>query len=107
MNLQKSLFKKLLFTAALSISIFYAGCSGNNQNENVPEKNSAGKDVLKFWHFWSEPSQRKAIQQLVKKFEEKYDCDVQLTELSWNDGKTKLLAAFNSRSEERRVGKKV
>jgi ABC-type glycerol-3-phosphate transport system substrate-binding protein len=67
-----------------------------DHNADAPEKNADGKNVLKFWHFWSEPTQRKAIQEIVKGFEEKYDCDVQLTELSWNDGKTKLLAAFNS-----------
>lgn len=90
-----SLFKKHMYVCVLVALTFLSACN-NDQKNGVPEKNADGKNVLKFWHFWSEPSQRKAIQELAKKFEEKYDCDVQLTELSWNDGKTKLLAAFNS-----------
>lgn len=52
--------------------------------------------VIKFWHFWSEPNQKKALLELVKQFEKENNCKVELTELSWNDGKTKLVAAFNS-----------
>ena len=53
-------------------------------------------NTIKFWHFWSEPYQVKVIDSLVKKFEEKHNVKVELTELSWNDGKTKLFAAFSS-----------
>ncbi len=55
-------------------------------------------NTIKFWHFWSEPYQVKVIDSLVKKFEDKYNVKVDLTELSWNDGKTKLFAAFSSNS---------
>ncbi|HYF04377.1 MAG TPA: extracellular solute-binding protein [Patescibacteria group bacterium] len=82
--------------SALVLGVVLASCSKENDSRGEPPKNADGKNIVRFWHFWSEPSQRKAIQQLVQKFEEKCDCDVQLTELSWNDGKTKLLAAFNS-----------
>ncbi|MES2764553.1 MAG: sugar ABC transporter substrate-binding protein [Bacteroidota bacterium] len=80
----------------LLFAVIVAASCSSDKKAGEPLKNADGKNVLKFWHFWSEPSQRKAIQELAKRFEEKYDCDVELTELSWNDGKTKLLAAFNS-----------
>jgi hypothetical protein len=52
--------------------------------------------VVRFWHFWSEPSYRRALQELIAEFEQRSGCRVELTELSWNEGKAKLLAAFNS-----------
>lgn len=54
------------------------------------------RPVIRFWHFWSEPYQRGVIDSLVKIFENENDCRVEITPLSWNDGKTKLFAAFNS-----------
>jgi multiple sugar transport system substrate-binding protein len=57
---------------------------------------SGGNQTIKFWHFWSEPSQKQALKDLVAEFEKQEHCTVELTDLSWNDGKTKLLAAFNS-----------
>lgn len=51
---------------------------------------------LTFWHFWSEPNQSKVIKELISEFERENNCKVLITELSWNDGKTKLIAAFNS-----------
>jgi len=63
--------------------------------------NKSGGDsanTIKFWHFWSEPSQRAALQQMIGEFEKQNNCKVEVTELSWNDGKTKLLAAFNSKT---------
>jgi len=59
-------------------------------------KSSKTEETIKFWHFWSEPNQKKALIELIEKFELEYNCKVELTELSWNDGKTKLIAAFNS-----------
>lgn len=74
--------KKLIFIAFLSFLV--NACNKSNEKE------------LKFWHFWSEPNQSKIIRELVSEFEKQNHCKVQLTELSWNDGKTKLIAAFNS-----------
>ncbi len=53
---------------------------------------------IKFWHFWSEPSQAKVVRNLIKEFEQRHNCQVDVSELSWNDGKTKLIIAFNSRT---------
>jgi ABC-type glycerol-3-phosphate transport system substrate-binding protein len=49
-----------------------------------------------FWHFWSEPNQKNVLDSIIKVFEKENNCKVEVTELSWNDGKTKLMAAFNS-----------
>lgn len=66
------------------------GCSDSpNKNEN---------NTLVFWHFWSEPTQKQALRTLIDKFEKENNCKVVMTELSWNDGKTKLLASFNSKT---------
>ncbi len=59
---------------------------------------SKSEEKIKFWHFWSEPKQAKVIREIIEKFEQTYNCKVEVTELSWNDGKTKLILAFNSRT---------
>jgi len=75
--------KRILIVFIASFLLF--SCSKNNEN-----------NTIKFWHFWSEPNQKQALLELISQFEKKYNCKVELTELSWNDGKTKLIAAFNS-----------
>ncbi len=63
------------------------------------QKDEAANDdkvTIRFWHFWSEPGQKAALRELVDEFEKSTGCRVELTELSWNDGKAKLQAAFNS-----------
>ncbi len=58
---------------------------------------SDGKTVITFWHFQSEPGQKQALLDRIKAFEaENPTLHVELQDLNWNDGKTKLLAAFNS-----------
>ena len=70
-------------------AFFLLSCGNSNDG-------TSGMTTIRFWHFWSEPSQRTTIQGLVQEFERKYNVQVELTELSWNDGKTKLQAAFSS-----------
>ncbi len=60
------------------------------------EKNNSDSKKITFWHFWSEPYQRTVVDSLVKEFEKQEKVEVEITELSWGDGKVKLLAAFNS-----------
>lgn len=55
-------------------------------------------DEITFWHFRSEPKQREALRAIVARFEQENACKVNLVELSWGDGKTKLIAAFNSKT---------
>ena len=53
--------------------------------------------VLTFWHFWSEPAQRAALDSLIEAFERQNPTiDVHPTVLSWADGKSKLQLAFNA-----------
>lgn len=81
----KNAFFYLLFAAILLTLI---SC-GEKKTDSPSEK-------LTFWHFWSEPTQSKALDDIIAKFEKEYGVEVETTELSWNDGKTKLFAAFNS-----------
>ncbi len=81
--------KKLTFYLAIAAIVFSAFSCGE-------KKNDSGAEKLTFWHFWSEPSQSKALDEIITKFEKEYGIEVETTELSWNDGKTKLFAAFNS-----------
>jgi len=53
-------------------------------------------NVIKFWHFWSEPYQAKVIDSLISEFEKETNIKVEISQLSWNNGKSKLIAAFNS-----------
>lgn len=76
--------------AALCAMVVAGGCSSHN------DKPASDAKTIRFWHFWSEPTQKEALKKVIAEFEKQYDCTVELTDLSWNDGKTKLFAAFNS-----------
>ncbi|MFN3195366.1 MAG: extracellular solute-binding protein [Chlorobiota bacterium] len=76
----------LLFTS-LTLILSLSGCW---------HKKSDDENTIKFWHFWSEPYQRVVVDSLVKVFERQNNATVEVTELSWADGKVKLMAAFNS-----------
>src|ERR1035437_309724 len=53
--------------------------------------------VLRFSHFWSEPAQRAYMDSLLAGFHSEHpEIPVEVTELSWSDGKTKLMVGFNS-----------
>lgn len=67
-----------------------------NSCSESPKQND--ENVLVFWHFWSEPTQKQVLRNLINQFETENNCKVVTTELSWNDGKTKLLASFNSKT---------
>ncbi len=67
-----------------------------NSCSDSPKQND--DNVLVFWHFWSEPTQKQILRDLINRFETENNCKVLTTELSWNDGKTKLLASFNSKT---------
>ncbi len=78
------------------IAIILASCilvSMNGCGGSAPD---SGANVIRFWHFWSEPGQKAVLKELVAEFEKEKNVKVELTELSWNDGKVKLQAAFNS-----------
>jgi len=53
--------------------------------------------VLRFAHFWAEPTQRAAMDSLLAGFHREHpEIPVEVTELSWSDGKTKLMVGFNA-----------
>lgn len=81
----------ILFCTACVLLLSTGACSSSDTKPG--EANAA---TLRFWHFWSEPTQKEALKKVVAEFEKEYNCKVELTDLSWNDGKTKLFAAFNS-----------
>lgn len=75
-------------TALLASSwLLLSGCPGPS---------ASTERILQFWHFWGEPSHRAALHELIAEFEHRFDCRVELTELTWNEGKAKLLAAFHA-----------
>ncbi len=73
--------------SGIFLLLILSGCPGSS----VPEER-----VLRFWHFWSEPSHRAALLELIAEFERRFHCRVELTELTWNEGKAKLLATFHA-----------
>ena len=81
----------VILITIFTITIFAMIITSCNKKETINPPN-----MIKFWHFWSEPNQKQALLELISTFEKENDCKVELTELSWNDGKTKLIAAFNS-----------
>jgi multiple sugar transport system substrate-binding protein len=79
-----NVFRYLLFIIVFVI-ILLTGCA-DDQNS----------DIVEFWHFNSEPNQKKALDSVLGLFTDHTGIEVQTTELSWGDGKTKLIAGFNS-----------
>jgi ABC-type glycerol-3-phosphate transport system substrate-binding protein len=83
-------FGRLLPALFILALLVVAGCGGK------ADGSSTGTTIT-FWHFWSEPAQKAALMERIKAFEARNPTiHVELSELSWNDGKTKLFAAFNS-----------
>jgi ABC-type glycerol-3-phosphate transport system substrate-binding protein len=81
---------RFLLPAFLSLVIL-SGCGSDSKPD------AAANRTITLAHFWSEPTQKKALEEQIAAFEKAHPgVKVELTELSWNDGKTKLLAAFNS-----------
>lgn len=75
----------------IAVVMLFTGCGGGGESSND------GKTVITFWHFQSEPGQKKALQERIAAFEaENPTLHVELQDLSWNDGKTKLVNAFNA-----------
>lgn len=82
--------KYLGVLSLLCIALLVSGCS-ESEHPDVQ-----ATPTISFWHFWSDPASKKVLSELVEEFERRNNCDVQMTELSWGDGKTKLFAAFSS-----------
>jgi ABC-type glycerol-3-phosphate transport system substrate-binding protein len=75
--------------AMLGVSLLASSCDDSRDG-------ASGTPALTFWHFRSEPIHRDAMKAMIARFEQDNGCKVTVAELSWGDGKTKLLAAFNT-----------
>ena len=77
--------------------LLFGGC-GDSAGDS---SNGDGKTEIRFWHFWSEPTQKAHLMQRVKEFAQAHpDIIVRLEELSWDQGEQKLLAAFNAATND-------
>lgn len=83
-------FKTFFRTAIAVFATVFLCLSCSSDSDTSSER------TIRFWHFFSEPSQKAALKELVAKYEAQYGIKVELTELSWGDGKAKLQAAFSS-----------
>lgn len=89
MYVQNNLSEKLLPFIAL-LMIVCLGC-------NHKKHSSTKKSIITFWHFWSEPSQKNALNAIIEEFEQQNpDIDIEATELQWSDGKAKLAMAIQA-----------
>jgi multiple sugar transport system substrate-binding protein len=60
---------------------------------------SKKENTIRFSHFWTEPGQRAVLDSVLKDFKkENPDITVEVMDLSWADGKTKLMINFNART---------
>src|SRR5688500_19043254 len=84
----------LLALPVLLLALLLPAC-----NDSKDQGAAGEKRVLTFWTFMSEPPQKAALAEQIAAFEKAHpDVKVEVTDLSYNDGKTKLLAAFNSQT---------
>ncbi len=75
---------KVLFL--LCIAAFSLSC-----NRGIPD------NTVRFWHFWSEPGQKAVMDSVINDFKkENPEIAVETSEMSWGDGKTKLMINFNA-----------
>ncbi|MEW5875925.1 MAG: extracellular solute-binding protein, partial [Candidatus Zixiibacteriota bacterium] len=62
------------------------GCGGGE---------SDGRKVIHFWQFWTEPRVKAVLDKAIAEFEtENPEYKVEVTDLTWNDGHQKIVAAF-------------
>ena len=92
LSARRGLFSGLplpLLVAALIIGL-PTGCS-----KDQADKTSDGRTIIRFWQFWTEPKVRAVLTKAVEDFETANpDFKVEITDLTWNDGHQKIVAAF-------------
>lgn len=90
-------FHQLRIALPLLAVLFLVGLSGCSDDGGDGSGTSGDAVEITFWHFWSEPTQRQHLLDQVKQFEEANPgIRVKLEELSWDQGKEKLMAAFSA-----------
>lgn len=71
---------------ALCLLSLILGCGGGR---------SDGRTVIRFWQFWTEPRVKAVLTKAIEEFEEENpEFRVEVTDLTWNDGHQKIVAAF-------------
>ena len=79
--------KEFLLLSILSVLAF-SSCSKTNK-----------PNTIRFSHFWTEPGQRAVLDSVLSDFHrENPEINVEVMDLSWADGKTKLMINFNART---------
>ncbi|UCD63833.1 MAG: extracellular solute-binding protein [Candidatus Zixiibacteriota bacterium] len=59
----------------------------------------AGKTTLTWWQFWTDPSIKPVIAEMVAEFERNNpDIKIELTDLTWSNGHEKIVIAFGSQT---------
>ncbi len=85
-HVSNGMCKRVVTTALFAVMLLTGACTKGDD-----------RAIVTFWHFWSEPAQRAALDSLIEVFErENPTIDIQQTVLSWADGKAKLQVSFNS-----------
>lgn len=78
------------------VALVLAGVALSSCGESSDD-NVSGKTTITFWHFQSEPGQKKALEARIAEFEKtNSDIHVELQDLTWKQGREKLMAAFSS-----------
>ncbi|MBI3871904.1 MAG: extracellular solute-binding protein [candidate division Zixibacteria bacterium] len=76
--------------AVLVVAAVTLSCSRNQETTT-----SDGRTIIRFWQFWTEPRVKAVITKAVEEFEtENPGFKVEVTDLTWNDGHEKIVAAF-------------
>lgn len=94
-------FEVIRIASIVLFMVLIAGCTDTNGRRTSDDGRETDdgrrtSDVT-FWTFWSEPSQRRALDSLVSVFEKAHpEINIETTYLSWSDGKAKLQMAFNA-----------
>ena len=77
----------LVLAAPLLLPFLTSACGDSESTDST---------VIRFAHFWSEPTQRTFLESRVDAFEAAHPgVEVELIDLSWDDGKQKLFAMFD------------
>lgn len=86
MHLHVAIRSGLRWMMIVAVFVFTA-CSSSTKKTNT----------LRVWHFWGEPAQKVAFLSLIDEYLKSHPgITIELTELSWTDGKAKLISAFAS-----------
>lgn len=86
----KHLFPHSRFPIPYSLALFLVFAL-TSCNRGIPD------NTLRFWHFWAEPGQKAVMDSVIADFrKENPSIAVEVSELSWADGKTKLMINFNA-----------